>query len=165
MRFAMKAIYKFLSNNDLKIILVAAIYFLSAYLGLLLAFQDTLISPVWPPVGIGLALILILGPRVWPGITIGSLLAYMLVFWFTDFSNTPDTIKASIIITLGNTVEIIAGYWLIITFIKNEDLFSRTNDTFVFLLAAMAMCVIGSSTGTDSLWQFGHIILFLQLLF
>ncbi|MFC2124775.1 MASE1 domain-containing protein [Bacteroidota bacterium] len=151
----MKALYKFFSNNDLKIILVALIYFLSAYIGLLLAFQGTYTSPVWPPVGIGLALVLMLGPRVWPGITIGSLVAFMLVFWFNDFNNTPDTIKASIMITAGNTLEILAGYWLLKTFIKNDDLFSKTNDTFIFLLVAMVMCIIGSSIGTYSKWQFG----------
>ena len=151
----MEIIYKFFSNKDLKIILVAFIYFLSAYFGLLLAFHGTYTSPVWPPVGIGLALILILGPRVWPGITIGSLVAYMLVFWLKDFANTPDTIKASILISAGNTLEIIAGYWLLKTFIKNDDLFSKTNDTFIFLLAAMVMCVIGSSFATYGMWQFG----------
>ena len=149
----MKAIHKIFSNNDLKIVLVATIYFVSAYFGLILAFHGTYTSPVWPPVGIGLALIIILGPRVWPGITIGSLVAFMLVFWFNDINNTPDTIKASILITIGNTLEILAGYWLVKRFIKNEDLFSKTNDTFIFLLAAMVMCIIGASFGTYSLWQ------------
>jgi len=153
-RIIMRAIYKFLSNNDLKIILVAVIYFLSAYFGLLIAFQETYTSPVWPPVGIGLALVMILGPRVWPGITIGSLVAFMLVFWFRDITNAPDTIKASILISTGNTLEIVAGYWLLKTLIKSEDLFSKTNDTFIFLLVAMGMCVIGSSFGTFSLYQF-----------
>ena len=73
--------YYLLESIDVRIILVAVIYFLSAYFGLLLAFKDPITSPVWPPVGIGLALILFLGVRTWPGITIGSLIAYMLVFW------------------------------------------------------------------------------------
>ena len=32
-------------------------------------------SPVWPPSGIGLAAILLLGSRVWPGILAGAFLA------------------------------------------------------------------------------------------
>jgi len=144
-----------LESNDVRIILVAVIYFLSAYFGLLLAFNDPITSPVWPPVGIGFALILFLGNRTWPGITIGSLLAYMLVFWLNGIEINAGTIQASIIIAIGNTIEILLGQYLLKKFIKDEDPFKKTRDTFVFLLIALTMCLLGSSLGTYSLYLNG----------
>ena len=142
--------YYLLESIDVRIILVAVIYFLSAYFGLLLAFRDPITSPVWPPVGIGLALILFLGTRTWPGITIGSLVAYMLVFWLNGIEINSGTIQASIIISIGNTVEILLGRYLIKRFIKDQDPFKNTHNTFVFLIIALIMCLIGSSLGTYS---------------
>ncbi len=142
--------YYLLESIDVRIILVAVIYFLSAYFGLLLAFRDPITSPVWPPVGIGLALILFLGTRTWPGITIGSLVAYMLVFWLNGIEINSGTIQASIIISIGNTIEILLGRYLIKRFIKDQDPFKNTHNTFVFLIIALIMCLIGSSLGTYS---------------
>jgi len=142
--------YYLLESIDVRIILVAVIYFLSAYFGLLLAFRDPITSPVWPPVGIGLALILFLGTRTWPGITIGSLVAYMLVFWLNGIEINSGTIQASIIISIGNTVEILLGRYLMKRFIRDQDPFKNTHNTFVFLIIALIMCLIGSSLGTYS---------------
>jgi signal transduction histidine kinase len=135
---------------DVRIILVAVLYFISAYFGLLLSFKDPITSPVWPPVGIGFALVLFLGTRTWPGITIGSLLAYMLVFWLNGIEVTIGTIQASTFIAIGNTLEILIGQYLLKRFIKDEDPFKNTHNTFVFLLIAMTMCLVGSSLGTYS---------------
>jgi len=139
-------------SQDFRIILTAVIYFSSAYLGLILAFQDPFTSPVWPPAGVGFALILLLGPRVWPGITIGSLLAYMLVFWLKKVEVSLATIEASTLIAAGNTIELLIGYYLIKRFIRNDDPFKKANDSFIFLLISLVMCLIGSSFGTYSLY-------------
>jgi signal transduction histidine kinase len=144
-------------SNDVRIILVAVIYFISAYLGLFLAFPDPITSPVWPPVGIGLALVLFLGTRTWPGITIGSMIAYMLVFWLNGIEINIGTIKAFIIIAIGNTFEILVGKYLLRVFIKEKDPFKNTLNTFVFLIIALTMCMIGSSLGTYSLYLNGLI--------
>jgi signal transduction histidine kinase len=147
--------YYLLESIDVRIILVAVIYFLSAYFGLLLAFRDPITSPVWPPVGIGLPLILFLGVRTWPGITIGSLIAYMLVFWLNGIEINSGTIQASIIISIGNTVEILLGRYLMIRLIKDNDPFKSTYNTFVFLIIALVMCLVGSSLGTYSFYLNG----------
>ncbi len=147
--------YYLLESIDVRIILVAVIYFLSAYFGLLLAFRDPITSPVWPPVGIGLALILFLGVRTWPGITIGSLIAYMLVFWLNGIEINSGTIQASIIISIGNTIEILLGRYLMIRLIKDKDPFTNTYNTFVFLIIALVMCLVGSSLGTYSFYLNG----------
>src|SRR5688572_14521026 len=62
----------------LSIVLLAGVYFAAGKFGLSLASVHTNVSPVWPPTGIALAAILILGYRVWPGIFLGALLINLL---------------------------------------------------------------------------------------
>src|SRR5262245_32909360 len=54
--------------------LVAAAYYLAGKLGLTLAFVHPSATPVWPPAGITLAVLLRLGHRVWPGVFAGAFL-------------------------------------------------------------------------------------------
>jgi len=54
--------------------MLAVIYFIAGKLGLMLASLHASASPVWPPAGIALAGLLLLGYRAWPGIFIGAFL-------------------------------------------------------------------------------------------
>src|SRR5262249_39914865 len=54
---------------------LAAVYFGAAKLGLTMAFVAEQVTTVWPPTGIALAAILVLGPAVWPAIALGALVA------------------------------------------------------------------------------------------
>ena len=56
----------------LQVALVSAVYFGGAKLGLNLAVGHGVITPVWPPTGIAIAALLLLGPRVWPAVAIGA---------------------------------------------------------------------------------------------
>ena len=60
-----------------QVILFAAIYFATAKLGLMLATLPGNVSAVWPPSGINLAVLLLLGYKVWPGIALGSLISVL----------------------------------------------------------------------------------------
>jgi integral membrane sensor domain MASE1 len=55
------------------VLVVAAVYFGIAGLSLFFAFEHTAISPLWPPAGIALAAVLLLGYPVCAGIFIGAL--------------------------------------------------------------------------------------------
>ena len=48
------------------------IYFVVGSFSLKLAFANPSASPVWPPAGIALAALLVLGYRVWPAILVGA---------------------------------------------------------------------------------------------
>jgi hypothetical protein len=50
------------------------IYFIASKLGLMLASLHASASPVWPPAGIALAALLLLGYRAWPAIFVGAFL-------------------------------------------------------------------------------------------
>src|SRR5437870_13600070 len=55
------------------VLALAAIYFCAGKLGLLLAFVNASVSPVWPPTGLALAAPLVCGHRRWPRISRGAL--------------------------------------------------------------------------------------------
>ena len=76
--------------------LLAAIYFGAARFALLLAIPPGYATALWPPSGIALAALLLLGPRLWPGVWIGSVLANLSI----DAS-----IPSAIIIATGSTLQ------------------------------------------------------------
>ena len=56
----------------LQILGVAVAYYLSAQLGLLVGLVHGEVSPFWPPTGVSLVALLVLGVRIWPGIFLGQ---------------------------------------------------------------------------------------------
>src|SRR5947208_4776270 len=54
---------------------LAAVYFVVAKIGLRYATIGPSISPVWPPTGLAVAALVLLGPRYWPAILLGAFLA------------------------------------------------------------------------------------------
>src|SRR5262249_31145607 len=87
-----------------RVVLLAAVYFAAAKLGLSLAFAAEQVSAVWPPTGIALAAVLLFGYRVWPGITLGAFLAN---------ATAHEPLATAGGIALGNTLEALAGAWLL----------------------------------------------------
>src|SRR5260370_37646091 len=57
----------------LKLALVAVTYWIAARLSLTLALVHGQVTPIWPPTGIALVAILVLGRSVWPAIFAGAL--------------------------------------------------------------------------------------------
>ncbi|MGW4569024.1 MASE1 domain-containing protein, partial [Streptomyces sp. NPDC004561] len=62
-----------------QVLAVAAIYYGAARLGLLreLSVESAVVTPIWPPTGVAVASLLILGLGCWPGITLGALLVIL----------------------------------------------------------------------------------------
>lgn len=56
------------------ILLVAGVYYGSAQLGLLQELVRGQVTPLWPPTGIALTVLLLFGRRLWPGIALGAFL-------------------------------------------------------------------------------------------
>ena len=112
---------------------VGALYFGSAKLGLELSVAHGVITPVWPPAGIALAAILLLGYRAWPAIFVGAFIVNL---------TTAGDVATSVAIATGNTVEAIAGAWLVNRFADGKTVFDRPQGVFKFALAAAITAVI-----------------------
>lgn len=142
---------------DLKIIGVAILYYLSARLGYLLAFENTTALPAWPPSGIAFALIILLGRSVWPGITIGSLIANIMAYWNNKALDAQTIIMISSTIALGNTAEAVLGNYLVRVWIKDSYPFRNARNTFRFLFVTMLMAMLGAGVGLYGL-SISHIL-------
>lgn len=126
---------------------VAAVYFLAARLGLSLAFEHRIASPVWPPSGLALAAVLLLGRRVWPGIALGAFLANASVLWGSGAHWVVIGI-ASVGVCLGNTAEALIGAWLVERYADGRQALSRPATILWFvLLAGFCSSALSASDG------------------
>src|SRR5512138_964512 len=96
-----------IAKYALKILGLALIYHLAARVGLSMAYVQSNTSPVWPPTGIALAALLLLGLEYWPGVSLGVLLGSLL---------TGADIRLAIGMTIGNTLEAFVGAYLLMRF-------------------------------------------------
>src|SRR5438128_2301108 len=122
--------------------ILIVIYFIAGKLGLMLASLHASASPVWPPAGIALAAILLLGNRVWPAIFIGAFLVN---------ATTAGNIATSFAIATGNMLEALAGAWLVNQFAGGKEFCDRPQGVFKFALAAGISTIISPAFGVTSL--------------
>src|SRR5262245_25787614 len=130
------------SSRLLLISIVTLVYFVIAKFCLMLASLHASASPIWPCAGIALAAILVLQYRVWPAIFVGAFLV--------NVTNTGD-IPTSLAIAIGNTLEALAGAWLVTRFARGKNFCGRPQDVFKFALIAATSTVISPSFGITSL--------------
>jgi signal transduction histidine kinase len=146
----MKTLLK--ENLDLQIILVALLFYASACLGYLLAFKNTNTLPTWPPSGIGLALILLLGRRSWPGLAIGALVANLMAYWNNPALPIHSIILISTSIAAAMTIEVLIGNFLIRSWICDVYPFKNTKSAFRFLIVTLLICTTGALISTFGLY-------------
>ena len=130
------------SSRWVAIGLLALAYFIAGKAGLRLAFLQPSASPVWPPAGIALAALLVLGSRAWPGIFLGA--------FFVNLT-TAGNVGTSLAIACGNTTEAVCGAWLVNRFASGTRVFERAQDVFKFALIAAGSTAISPSIGLTSL--------------
>src|SRR5262245_38789862 len=114
--------------------IVTLVYFVVGKFGLMLASLHASASPVWPPAGIALAATLLFGYRVWPAIFVGAFLVNV---------TTAGNVATSFAIATGNTLEALAGAWLVNRFAGGRNAFDRPQGVFKFALAAWISSIIG----------------------
>src|SRR5215468_975657 len=122
--------------------ILTVVYFVAGKLGLMLASLHASASPVWPPAGIALAALLLLGYRAWPAVFVGAFLVNV-----TGAGN----FATSFAIATGNTLEALAGAWLVNRFADGTNVFDRPQGVFKFALVAGISSIISPAFGATSL--------------
>src|ERR1700730_4050779 len=118
-------------------LLLASAYLVAGKIGLTLALLNSSATAVWPPAGIALAAVLILGPRrAWPGILVGAFLVNEMTAgsWLT-----------SLAIACGNTGEALVGAYLINRFAGGRTGFVRAANLFLFALAGVLSATVSAT--------------------
>ncbi len=142
-----------------QVIAVAITYFATGKLGLLLSANNDYSTLVWPPSGIAVAAVLLLGYRIWPAIVFGAL-AVNISFagsgfelsdlFLSDLQNYP--------IAAGNTLQpLIAAYLLKRARLFRSPLTQLGDILRFYALAGPISCLVAATIGTLSLYTFAVI--------
>ncbi len=126
---------------------VGAIYWLAAKAGLQLAYLHGSVAALWPPVGVGMALLILYGRSLWPGIVLGDLAV-------ADFSQPAGTVLGQ---TVGNTLEVLIAAMLFYRLAEGRTQFGRVRDVGALVAAAVAGTAVSAVFGAASL-RLGGII-------
>ncbi len=127
--------------------LIALAYFVAGKAGLELAYVHASTSAVWPPTGIALAALLLFGNRVWPSILAGA--------FFVNLT-TAGSVATSAAIAAGNTLEGLAGAYLVTRFAGGTGAFLSVRGILRYsVLAGAAATAISATAGTTTLTAAG----------
>ena len=127
--------------------LVAVAYYVAGRIGLELAYLDGAVAALWPPAGVGLALLFLYGVRLWPGIVIGDLL-------LGDYSTPLGTVLAQ---TLGNTLALVAAALLLRRLVGGRGGLERVADVLALVGCALVAALVSAAFGPLSL-RLGDVI-------
>ena len=145
------------TKRAIEIVVVGALYYAAARLGLLLAFEKTNASPIWPASGIALAAMLLRGYRVWPGILLGAFLANVVLFLHNQVASPWIIFAVSLLLSVGNTIEALVGCLLLRRLSSRPDILDRAQNVCKFVAVALLMCLTSASIGPTSLCAAGII--------
>ncbi len=122
-----------------EVLALGVVYFAAGRLGLSLStVGGHHISPVWPPTGVALAALVLLGPSRWPGVLMGA--------WAVAFTGLASASAAvSLGVATGSTLAAVVGALLLRRVGFNSGL-ERIRDVVVLCAVAGALCTLLSST-------------------
>jgi signal transduction histidine kinase len=129
------------------IVVVALAYYVAGRIGLELAYLNGAVAALWPPAGLGLAVLFLYGVRLWPAIVIGDLL-------LGDYSTPLGTVLAQ---TLGNTVALVVAVLLLRRLTGGRGGLERVADVLALFVCALLAAVISAAVGPLSL-RLGDVI-------
>ena len=107
------------SSFPLLLLAFTAAYVGAASIGQLFATVHRNVSPIWPATGLSIAVLFAGGPRFWPGIVVGT-------FAVTLPTGIPPAVCAAM--AIGNTLEALAGAWLLRTLSRVERSIQRVRE-------------------------------------
>src|SRR3954468_7878737 len=117
--------------------LTAAAYYLAGRIGLELAYLGGAVAALWPPAGLGLAVLFLGGLRLWPGVVIGDLL-------LGDYSTALPTVLGQ---TVGNTVALVLATVVLRRLTHGRGELDRVGDILALAGCAVLAAVVSGAIG------------------
>ena len=139
------------------LLLAAGAYYLLARLGLMLALEQSNASPIWPPSGFALVLLLRFGRHLWPAILAGAFLANLAVFHNNQVATLPILLGASLAIAIGNTAEALLAQWLLRRLHVGKIALDTQREVYQFAGAVALAALASAAVGVLSLFVTGII--------
>jgi signal transduction histidine kinase len=107
-------------------------------LGLVLADFQRNATLIWAPTGLSLAVLVLFGWRVWPGVLLGAAITNAMIL------STPPAAVAAI--AIGNTLEAVVGATLLERLARFDSAFARLRDVVAFLIYGVLLSTLVSAT-------------------
>jgi PAS domain S-box-containing protein len=126
-----------LSRRIVEWLATAILYFLVAKGGLAFASINASTSPIWPPTGLAVALVLIRGYHILPAIAVAAFLVNV---------TTTASFESSFAIALGNTLEAGVAVYLLNTWGEGRESFSTPAGIAKFAIIIVAVATPLSAT-------------------
>ncbi|MEZ5672082.1 MAG: MASE1 domain-containing protein [Thiotrichaceae bacterium] len=129
--------------------LTALSYFVSAHLGLWLASLPGDITPVWPPSGVALAIIIIGGNRMAIGVMLGVFCTELSVHEISFIG-----MVIAFCIALVNTLEPLLAAWLIRRFAPaavSHEILNYSHNVFILAIVAITASIPSALIGTTTI--------------
>lgn len=128
-------------RHVLALLAVFAAYVGTGKLGLQLATVNASATAVWPPTGIAIAALLVVGYRAWPAVAVGAFVV----------NATTSAALPSLGIAAGNTLEALAGAYLIARFANGPRAFVRLASVLRFAGVALLVPMVSATVGVATL--------------
>lgn len=126
----------------LTIFLVGVAYVIFAEIGFSMASATKQVTAVWPPTGIALGALFLLGYRVWPGVFLGALVSNAV-------SHEPFVTATGI--AIGNTLGPMLGVFLLRRFGQFDPAMERVRDVLALLASAAIGMTVTATNGVSNL--------------
>ena len=103
----------------LGVVLVAVLYLIAGKLALLLAIPPGYATAIWPAAGVALALLLLNGYHLWPGVLLGSFFVNIDLAGFQNeaWGDFYPTLWLPLVCSIGASVQAVGGGWLLKGFV------------------------------------------------
>ncbi len=137
-----------LAPAALTILALAGVYYATARIGLLeqVVVAGAQVTPLWPPTGIALSCLLLLGLRTWPGIALGTLLVVASI----------SDLEISVLgIMAGNTLAPVCAYGMLRRVGFRVELDRLRDGVALVALGAFAGMLISATVGSGTLFLSG----------
>ncbi|MET9657943.1 MASE1 domain-containing protein [Streptomyces sp. NPDC006510] len=137
-----------LTVKVLTVLAVAVCYYATARLGLLQQLVRGQVTPLWPPSGIAVAALLVLGLRIWPGIALGALAVNITI---------GPSVLPVLAIAAGNTIAPVCSCLLLRRAEFRNELDRLRDALALVFLGALAGMLISATVGAGTLLLSGAI--------
>ena len=140
---------------------VAVAYFIAARLGFMLDLEPGFASSIWPAAGIGSASLLIWGPRLWPGVLLGSFLfnwylSQLLISYTPGDPRRAADIVVALVIAGGVALQALLCASLARPVLRAGRVLTSVRSAVpLLLMSGPVSCLVSASVGATARWLSG----------
>ena len=130
------------------LVLVALAYYLGARVGLSLSLVESNVTPLWPPTGIAVAALLILGRSMWPAVAVAAFAVNLPI---------STSVVAALATATGNTLAPMLAVVLLHRVGFRRQLDRQRDAVAIVFLGALVSMLVSATVGAGALAASGNI--------